>query len=75
MATETKITDDLDGSEGAVTRTFTVGSDIYEIDLNEQNYRKLQGALEPFTSVARHTVNKPERAKELQEQMKRGLPR
>lgn len=53
MATETIITDDLDQTQGAETRTFTVGVKTYEIDLTDANYEKLEGALAPFIEAAR----------------------
>lgn len=70
MATHTSVTDDLDGTEGAVTRTFQIGSDKYEIDLSEGNYKKLKDAVAPFTDAARHSVDKLAKIGELRENAK-----
>jgi hypothetical protein len=67
MATHTSVKDDLDGTEGAITRTFQIGSDKYEIDLSERNYQKLKDAVAPFTGAARHSVNKLAKIEELRE--------
>jgi len=47
------ITDDLDGSEGARTVTFSFDGVPYEIDLVEVNRVKLEEALAPFIAAAR----------------------
>lgn len=47
------ITDDIDGSEGASTRTFGLDGANYEIDLSDKNYDKLVSALEPYLNKAR----------------------
>lgn len=59
MATETiiKITDDLDGSDGASTVEFALEGVSYSIDLNDKNKVKLEKALAPFIEVA-SVVNK-----------------
>lgn len=49
------ITDDLDGSEGASTVTFSYGSQSYEIDLSPRNADKLDKALSQFIGAARRT--------------------
>jgi len=49
------ITDDLDGTEGAVTYRFGFQGSDYEIDLSEKNAGKLQKALAPFLDAARKT--------------------
>lgn len=55
MATKTitHITDDLDGSSDAETVKFGLWGATYEIDLSEDNQKKLEAALEPYLSVAR----------------------
>ncbi|MGQ7295085.1 histone-like nucleoid-structuring protein Lsr2 [Quadrisphaera sp. KR29] len=55
MATKTitHITDDLDGSSDAETVKFGLWGATYEIDLSEENQKKLEAALEPFLAVAR----------------------
>ena len=47
------ITDDLDGSEDAETVTFAYDGSSYEIDLSEENRRKLEEALQPFIDAGR----------------------
>ncbi|MEU2203596.1 Lsr2 family protein [Microbacterium oleivorans] len=47
------ITDDIDGSEGAETVTFSYKGTNYEIDLNDKNAQKLEAALEPYVSAGR----------------------
>ncbi|HSX01917.1 MAG TPA: Lsr2 family protein [Candidatus Saccharimonadia bacterium] len=44
--------DDLDGSEGAKTRTFMIDGVTFQIDLTDANYRLLQGELAPFLENA-----------------------
>ena len=55
MATKTvtHITDDLDGSTDAETVKFGLFGTTYEVDLNEENQKKLESALQPFLDVAR----------------------
>jgi hypothetical protein len=57
MATRVKtyMVDDTDGSEAAETVAFGVDSVAYEIDLSDQNAKKLRDALEPWVSKARKT--------------------
>lgn len=45
--------DDLEGGEAAETVKFGLDGVSYEIDLNEQNAKKLRDALSPFVSAAR----------------------
>ena len=55
MAQNTRVivTDDLDGSEGARTVSFSIEAGSYEIDLTDANVDKLYQALDPFLSKAR----------------------
>ncbi|EID10184.1 Lsr2-like protein [Mycolicibacterium phlei RIVM601174] len=53
MATKTVLIDDLDGTEGAETRSFSWNGVDYEVDLNDKNTAKLEKALSPFIAVAR----------------------
>lgn len=53
MAKTTTLVDDVDGSNGAVERLFSIGGTEYAIDLNEANYAKLLKAIEPWRSRAR----------------------
>lgn len=50
MAKETivKITDDLDGSDGASTIEFAFDGVSYSIDLSEKNFEKLSKVLAPY---------------------------
>jgi hypothetical protein len=53
MAQRTILTDDLDGTEGAQTITYTVDGQEYEIDLSEDNVQRFHEALEPYVSKSR----------------------
>jgi hypothetical protein len=46
--TITIVRDDLDGSENAKSYKFGWGDDQYEIDLSEENAKKLQDFLSPY---------------------------
>lgn len=48
-----KITDDIDGTEGAQTVAFSLRGDSYEIDLSDANAEKLEVALALFITKAR----------------------
>ncbi|PWJ54844.1 Lsr2 protein [Quadrisphaera granulorum] len=58
MATKTitHITDDLDGVSDAETVKFGLWGATYEIDLSDENQKKLEAALEPFLAVARKST-------------------
>jgi len=47
------IVDDLDGSEGARTVSFSLGNTAYEIDLSEKNRAAMAKKLAKFTGAAR----------------------
>jgi Lsr2 len=53
MAREVVITDDLDGSSGAQTITYSFEGQEYEIDLAEKNLEKLREALKPYLDKSR----------------------
>lgn len=53
--TVTSIYDDIDGTEGASTVTFSLDGKSYEIDLNDKNKDKLAKALDPYISAGRST--------------------
>ena len=57
MARTTVVTivDDIDGSEGAETVTFSFGGQSYEVDLSSKNRDKFQKALQPFIDSGRRT--------------------
>lgn len=47
------ITDDIDGSEGAETVSFSFGGQSYEIDLGKKNLDKFRTGLQPFIDSGR----------------------
>ena len=53
MATKTLIVDDLDGSDGASTVSFSLGNTAYEIDLSKKNKAAMEKKLSKFTAAAR----------------------
>jgi hypothetical protein len=50
--------DDLDGSKASETVTFAIDGTQYEIDLNDENAKKLRGALDGYVSKARKVSGK-----------------
>ncbi|MDP9870311.1 MULTISPECIES: histone-like nucleoid-structuring protein Lsr2 [Streptosporangium] len=48
-----KVTDDIDGTEGARNVTFAIDGDQYEIDLSDKNSDELRKALARFINAAR----------------------
>jgi hypothetical protein len=52
MAQKVILIDDLDGSEGAETITYTVDGVQYEIDLSEKNAKRFRSTLEEFTRAS-----------------------
>lgn len=48
----TRVTDDLDGTEGAETVTFALKGKTYELDLGPKSMEKLEKALAPFVAKA-----------------------
>ena len=61
MATRMIRIDDLDGTEGAKERHFTVADVTYSIDLTDSNYEAFLGTLKPYIDAARveRAVPKP----------------
>ncbi|ADG90107.1 Lsr2 family protein [Thermobispora bispora] len=51
--TQVILIDDLDGSEASQTVTFALDGTTYEIDLSDENAKKLRDALQPFVKCAR----------------------
>jgi hypothetical protein len=47
------VTDDIDGSEGAESISFSFDGRSYEIDLGGKNRQKLKKALQPFIDSGR----------------------
>lgn len=47
-----QLLDDIDGSEAALTRRFTIDGRTYRIDLSTKNSEKLDKALAPFIDNA-----------------------
>jgi Lsr2 len=52
------ISDDLDGSPGAATVSFSFDGLNYEIDLGEKNRARLEKSLRPFVGAARRTARR-----------------
>lgn len=52
MSKRTTILDDLDQTEGAETRTFSIGPKVYQIDLTDPNFEKLEKAVARFIKAA-----------------------
>jgi hypothetical protein len=53
MAQKVMLIDDLDGSEGAETITYSVDGQEYEIDLSEKNAERFRSVLKEFTDASR----------------------
>jgi hypothetical protein len=53
MAQKVVLIDDLDGSEGEETLTYTVDGQEYEIDLSTKNAERFRQALAPFMEKSR----------------------
>ena len=52
---QTRLVDDLDGSEAAETVLLGLDGKAFELDLSEKNAKKLRKALEPFLVAARRS--------------------
>jgi Lsr2 len=63
MARHFVLVDDLDGSEGAETITYTVNGQEYEIDLSEDSAEKFHDALEPYIQNSREVRRQAETAR------------
>jgi uncharacterized membrane protein len=63
MARHFVLVDDLDGSEGAETITYTVNGQDYEIDLSEDNAEKFHDALEPYIQNSREVRRQADTAR------------
>lgn len=53
MGQKVVVFDDLDGSEGAETVTFSVAGTTYEVDLSEGNRAAMLDAFNPWIAIAR----------------------
>jgi hypothetical protein len=53
MAKTTVVTDDLDGSSGAETVTFSFQGNQYELDLSSKNIKAMEKTLRPYIDAAR----------------------
>jgi hypothetical protein len=51
--TVTIINDDLDNTEGASTREFSIGGQAYTIDLTDANYEKMLKAMSKYVQFGR----------------------
>ncbi|WP_030573937.1 histone-like nucleoid-structuring protein Lsr2 [Streptomyces aureocirculatus] len=49
------LVDDVDGSEASETVIFALDGRTYEIDLNDENAKKLRKSLEAFVTAGRKT--------------------
>lgn len=63
MARHFVLVDDLDGTEGAETISYTINGQDYEIDLSEDNAEKFHDALEPYIQKSREVRRQPESAR------------
>lgn|SRR5690606_13579260 len=61
--TQVILIDDLDGSEATETINFGLDGTTYEIDLSEDNAKRLREALSPFVSNARRAEPTPTRGR------------
>lgn len=52
------VTDDIDGSGNAETRSFSLAGVDYEIDLTDANYAKLSDDLAPWVAKARKATRR-----------------
>src|SRR3954454_8843237 len=59
MAQKVMLIDDLDGSEGAETITYSVDGKEYEIDLSEENAEKFRSTLREFIDASREIEQPP----------------
>ena len=61
------ITDDIDGSDGAETVSFSFDGQAYEIDLGPKNQEKFRKGLRPFIDagrrISRRDVPQPRRSR------------
>ena len=53
MARKFMLVDDIDGSEGAETITYTVNDQDYEIDLSEENAQRFYDAFDTYIEKSR----------------------
>jgi Lsr2 len=53
QTTVVTITDDIDGTAGAETVTFSIDGQVYEIDLGSKNLGKFRKGLQPFIDSGR----------------------
>ena len=60
MARTSVLTDDLDGSHGAVERKYSIGGTDYEIDLTDSNYTQFLKDFEKYRSRSRVSGKKRE---------------
>jgi uncharacterized membrane protein len=63
MARHFVLIDDLDGSEGAETISYTINGQDYEIDLSEDNAEKFHDTLEPYIQKSREVRRQAETAR------------
>jgi len=59
MATQTTVTDDLDGSANAKEVTFSLNGESWTIDLSAKNRAALEKALKPYIAKAAKQNRRP----------------
>ena len=59
MAQKVVLIDDLDGSEGSETLTYTIDGEEYEIDLSEKNAAKFRKDFQPYIDASRRVERAP----------------
>lgn len=62
MAKKIIIADDIDGSPDARSHSFALNAEQFEIDLSDENFKKLQEALAPYMEAGAKVTNKLPRA-------------
>ena len=63
MVRQFVLVDDLDGSEGAETISYTINGQDYEIDLSEDNAEKFHDALETYIKSSREVRRQTDTAR------------
>jgi hypothetical protein len=53
MAKSIVILSDISGATGAKTRDFSIGADAYEVDLTDEEFSNLQGAVSAYIEAGR----------------------
>jgi Lsr2 len=59
MAQKVILVDDIDGTEGTETLTYTFDGQEYEIDLSDANAKKFRAAVGPYIEKSREVHRQP----------------